>query len=119
MEKEYFKIQMPRGLSRNSLGEWVAFNYYGKPLGVNELGERVYEESPEPGKYRHLPHKVVFELPQPMENFEYDRDGKVCRIFLYDEHSMPFNVPKKWFGVWMKIYNNKLTLLAFSKYISD
>lgn len=93
---DFFRINLPYGIHRNSNNEWTAFNREYMPLGWNKIinmdstsiteGET---EKPIYAKYSKLTDKKLQEIAGSENMIDYDSDGKIFRIYLYDDGSVP------------------------------
>lgn len=93
---DFFRINLPYGIHRNSNNEWTAFNREYVPLGWNEIinmdSTGITEdgtEKPIYTKYSKLTEKKLLEIAGSDNMVNYDKDGKIFRVFLYDDGTVP------------------------------
>ncbi|MFM2268029.1 MAG: hypothetical protein RL757_1470 [Bacteroidota bacterium] len=104
----FFRINMPYGISKNSEGEWMAFNREYKQLGWNsyESSTNVFNEKLYT-KYRGLTENKLRIIAGDEKRIIYGEDGKICKIFLYNDGTNPCSHPEYW-----DMYFKKIKLLA-------
>lgn len=107
---DFFRINLPYGVSRNSKGEWFAFNREYMPLGWNTQSSKkniaddnVYSENPVYTKYRGLTEKKLVEIAGSTDRIILDSNGKIERVFLYNDNTNPQSSPKYWDEYFQKI----------------
>lgn len=93
---DFFRINLPYGIHRNSNNEWSAFNREYMPLGWNEINTIDTTGITESGtdkpiytKYSKLTEKKLLEIAGSADMVNYDSEGKIYRVFLYDDGSVP------------------------------
>lgn len=113
----FFSINMPYGISRNSKGEWFAFNREYLPIGWNSIRhiksiriENVYSEIPIYTKYSGLSDSKLRKLAHDSKAIKFDDKGKILRVFLYDGRTHPINSSANWAA-----YIEKLKILGALK----
>jgi hypothetical protein len=111
---DFFRINMPYGIVKNDKGEWLAFNREYVPIGWNDDSDRKdlsdsesYARLPIKTKYKTDTDKILSKLIDRVSQVEYDANGKICKIFLYDDGTNPKNFPENW-----ERYMNKLKILS-------
>jgi hypothetical protein len=121
---DFFRINLPYGIRRNSKNQWIAFNREYLPLGGNnsfDLTKTVahndtYSYLSLHTEYKRLTEKTIMDIAQLdkekwVKDQEYfirrDNDEKIQILFLYTDSTNPMTYPEKW-----DIYCQKLRLLA-------
>jgi hypothetical protein len=99
----FFRINMPYGISRNKKGEWFAFNREYLPIGWNSKShqksiyvDNVYGEMPIYTKYTGLTEAKLKELGHDKDSIHLDDKGKIERVFFYNDRTNPSSNPKYW-----------------------
>lgn len=113
----FFKINLPYGISKNSKGEWAAFNREYMPLGWNTVDDNfsIYPNDSQNKntiytKYRSLSEKILLEIAGSENNLKRDENGKIQMLFLYNDKTNPSNNSKYW-----DEYINKIKKLSTIK----
>ena len=113
---DFFRINLPYGLKKNPKGEWFVFNREYMPLGWNTKDkqqsiyfDKAYAEFPVYTKYKGLTEKAILKIITNPDRIHRDEDGKIIRIFFYDDETNPQSAPKYW-GDYFDI------IKAFSKF---
>lgn len=118
---DFFRINMPYGISKNEDGEWMAFNREYLPLGYSKQPEEGYYHvlEREPiglsvyNKYYGLTEKVLLQLAVTETAIKRDKNGKICVVWFYDDKFNPTHQKnksdKKYY---FERYFEKLQLLA-------
>ncbi len=107
---DFFRINLPYGLKRNEHDEWFVFNREYVPLGWNSIQrqesifkENVYGEMPIYTKYKGLTEKKILDIIKDTGSLKRDENGRIVRIFLYNDTTNPTNNPKYWNDYFEKI----------------
>jgi hypothetical protein len=107
---DFFRINMPYGINRNSKGEWFAFNREYMPLGWNSTEHQksifeddVYSASPIYTKYKGLTESRLWKLGGTEDSLNFDEFGKIERVFLYNDRTNPQSNPRFWNDYFEKI----------------
>lgn len=111
---DFFRINLPYGIAKNTKDEWVAFNREYLPLGWNnrESDDNLFED----GKYSNLPihtkyngitEKSLQKIAGNEDFIHRDENGKIIKVFLYNDDTNPQSNPKYW-----DEYFQKLKLLS-------
>lgn len=100
MLNNFFRINMPYGITRNEKGEWSAFNREYMPLGYNDSrlkGNIIKEfgELPIWTKYKALHEKTLLSLAIHPEAIKRDEDGKINQVWFYNDGTNPVATEKK------------------------
>lgn len=106
---DFFRINLPYGIEKNSSGEWFAFNREYKPIGWNTLEKIDYADYPIASKYK-LSDKKLMEIASLETMVEKNEKGEIIRVWLYKDGSMPLNNKDNW-----DAYCNKLKILSTIK----
>lgn len=114
---DFFRINMPYGIIRNSKGEWTAFNREYAPIGWNQKdstnnlsSDDTYNEIPVRTKYKNVTEKLLRKLVDDESHVRYDTDGKIRELWLYNDSTNPTNNEKYW-----NAYLDKIKLLSTLK----
>ncbi|AQX90691.1 hypothetical protein [Elizabethkingia anophelis] len=90
MLNNFFHINLPYGIARNTNGEWIAFNREYMPLGFNDYNfkgevEEDYSDKPIYTKYKGITEKFLNEIAFDQERgIIRDDQNSIKRVFLYD-----------------------------------
>jgi len=91
----FFRINLPYGIAKNERGEWIAFNREYMPLGFNDIESKKHETSyndfPVYTEYKGLTEKFLIEVAHSQEAIRRNENGKITKVFLYDDDSNPTN----------------------------
>ena len=99
---DFFRINFPYGIARDSEIGWYAFNREYMPLGWHKKDHSVFnatklEEIRKIGSnYKGLTEKLLLELADGPNNIDRDEQGKITRIWFYSDGSNPNNDSKNW-----------------------
>lgn len=101
MLTDFFRINLPYGISKNDNDEWMAFNREFMPLG---FGRKNHEDQIDNDKmnypvytqYKNIHEATLSKLAFGPEGIFRDNNGKVFRIFFYDDRTSPSNAPENW-----------------------
>lgn len=113
---DFFRINMPYGIVKNSKGEWMSFNRDYKPLGWYSTytkehyeGDDSYNDIPVRTKYLNATEEFLRELIDKDAQPSYDKDGRLNKIFLYSDDTNPADNEGYWNTYMEKIkYLSKL-----------
>lgn len=109
MLSDFFRINLPYGIAKNKNNEWMAFNREYLPLGFNndnyrgEPGES-YMDLPVYTKYKQVPEYLLLKLADEKHSVERDENGKIIRLFLYNDVTNPVNQFGKREDLWKKYF---------------
>ncbi len=100
---DFFRINMPYGMSRNEKDEWFVFNREYMPLGWNshENQQSViyghgYTEFPVYTKYKGLTEKEIAKMiPDPIY-IQRNEDNHITRVFFYNDSTNPKSNTGHW-----------------------
>ncbi len=91
----FFAINMPYGIKRNSKNERVAFNQEYMPLGWNSkqlqqsiFSNETFSDLPIYTKYKGLTEKELMKLVDNKEYIILDADGKIEVLYLHQKVSL-------------------------------
>lgn len=112
---DFFRINLPYGIARDSKGRWFAFNREYLPLGWNERvntpvdinSDDAFENVPIHTEYGKVTEKKLLEIAGNEKFVERDIDGKINRIYLYNDRTNPQSSNEYW-----KDYFSKIKLLS-------
>jgi len=99
---DFFRINLPYGMQKNSNNEWFAFNREYMPLGWNSVEKQVsirkdncYGEMPVYSKYEGLTDSKIMKIIK--EDFIYrDDNNNITSIFFYNDVTNPKLNTKYW-----------------------
>lgn len=109
----FFRINLPYGLKRNSNNEWFCFNREYVPLGWNKKSDisihkdDAFSEIPIYTLYKGLSESLLEKLSVNSKSISRGEDGKINMIFLYDDKTNPSDESEYW-----DVYFKKLKLLS-------
>lgn len=112
---DFFRINLPYGIVRDSKGRWFAFNREYLPLGWNERenppvdinSDGCFENIPIHTEYKGITEKKLFEIAGSEDSVRRDVTGKINRIYLYDDRTNPQSSNEYW-----NVYFSKIKLLS-------
>lgn len=111
---DFFRINLPYGIKRNSQNQWFAFNREYVPIGYNTkiLGKDIfmndsYTETPIYTEYKGLTDDKLLKIAGKEEAVNRDSKGKINCIFLYNDRTNPQSAPQYW-----NDYLEKIKLLS-------
>lgn len=102
---DFFRINLPYGIKKNSNDEWVAFNREYKPLGWNDSfnnsfsihNDNMNTEYPVYTKYKGLTEKKLSDIVNGDEKFlTFNKEGKIEAVYFYYDGNNPSNDSKHW-----------------------
>jgi hypothetical protein len=121
MLSDFFRINLPYGISRNEKGEWMAFNREYMPLGFNteefergQNAENPFPNLPVHTKYKGLTESILLKIAADNGGqlaVEYDDNGKINKVWLYNDLSNPRNQKRENKMLWNE-YFDKLKILS-------
>lgn len=100
----FFRINLPYGIKKNSDNTWFAFNREYVPLGWNtkENAESVgtvitpYQLYPIHTKYKGLTDAVILKFFKNKELIHFNDNGEISTIFFYNDSLNPTNEGGDW-----------------------
>jgi hypothetical protein len=111
MLSDFFRINLPYGLTRDEEGRWMAFNREYRPLGFNTTDTTV-PELPVYTSYKGLTDSLIREIAGSEKGvIDVDEKGDIKRFWLYNDTINPINQGNKQNKYW-DIYWSKLQKLA-------
>lgn len=116
MLSDFFRINLPYGIARNENDEWMAFNREYLPLGYNDMNLKgmpgqSYLEIPIYTKYMAITEKRLKALADDDTSLQRDENGKITKLFLYNDRTNPMNQSHKNKDLWEK-YFKKIEILS-------
>lgn len=100
---DFFRINLPYGIFRNTKNEWFAFNREYVPLGWNSKENSKalddYTDLPVYTKFKGLTEKRIEDIIAKVDRpsaIQRDDDGNIIRVFFYDDATNPQSNPKYW-----------------------
>ena len=100
---DFFRINLPYGMKKNSKGEWYVFNREYIPLGWNTTAnqksiydENAYLDQPLYSKYKGLTETAILEIIKDPERVLRNEDGEVDSVFFYNDRTNPKTSPEYW-----------------------
>lgn len=112
----FFTINLPYGLARQKDGGWMAFNREYLPMGFNQKARSTFpveewEGLPIYTKYEKITELFLLKLAFDENSVRRDEDGKINKIWLYNDLTNPTNHKNFNNKYWIE-YCKKLNLLA-------
>ena len=95
----FFDINFPYGLKRDTDNKWRAFNRSYLPLGWHtkqDAGFSLEQTEFVSGCYPGLTEKQLTGLAASPENIGYDENGKIMQIMLYNDSCIPSRSKSNW-----------------------
>lgn len=95
MDSNFFRINLPYGMARNQINEWMAFNREYLPLGFNQIyfKDRFDINStsvfPIHTKYSGITEELLNRFADFEGAIQRDRLGGIYRVFFYDQRTDP------------------------------
>lgn len=116
MLSDFFRINLPYGIAKNSIGEWMAFNREYLPLGYKDMDLKrdpgtSYSDLPIYTKFNGITDKLLFELAQDESSIQRDENGAIIKVFLYNDGTNPRNQSRDEKELW-DTYFEKLKKLS-------
>jgi hypothetical protein len=94
---DFFRINLPYGVKKDSDGAWFAFNREYKPLGYNDSLTRVeYSSIPIATKYKGLTTNRLKKIIANPKLIHYDDKGEAISAHLYNDATNPQSYPEHW-----------------------
>jgi hypothetical protein len=100
---DFFRINLPYGMKRNSNNEWFFFNREYVPLGWNTTNRKslhsdaAYSELPVYTKYNHLSEKILLKLAwDSINGIQRNDNSEIEKVFFYNDKTNPQTTPKYW-----------------------
>ncbi|MDF2856856.1 MAG: hypothetical protein K0Q87_2707 [Neobacillus sp.] len=100
---DFFRINLPYGIKKNSSGEWFAFNREYVPLGWNTTrnSESIYEQNPydeQPiyTKFKGLTEHSILNIVKDLEAIKKNENGEINCVFFYNDRTNPQSNPQFW-----------------------
>jgi hypothetical protein len=100
---DFFRINLPYGLRKNTKGEWFAFNREYVPLGWNStagaksiFADHGHQDYPVYTKYKGLTEKEILKIITDHDRIQRNTEGEIESIFFYDDRTNPQSTPKHW-----------------------
>jgi hypothetical protein len=100
---DFFRINLPYGLKKNSKDEWFVFNREYVPLGWNSdegresiFDDKSYSKFPVYTKYKGLTEGAILKIIKDTDRIQRNDDGEIVRVFFYNDKTNPQSSPKYW-----------------------
>jgi hypothetical protein len=109
---DFFRINLPYGIERNDNNEWFAFNREYMPLGWHTKSFENFDEKQHElisQTYTGMTEALLLKLANP-GSVDRDKNGKIYRIWFYNDRTNPMNDSKEW-----DVYLSKLKRIATLK----
>jgi hypothetical protein len=115
MLSDFFRINLPYGMKKNSDNEWLFFNREYIPLGWNTnpqnqsiYGDSAFAELPVYTKYKKLTEPTLSKLAwDDTKGVKRNSDGEIEMVFFYNDETNPQSNSKYW-----SQYFDKIKLLS-------
>lgn len=99
---DFFRINLPYGMTKNSKNEWFAFNREYMPLGWNSKENQIsirkdncYGENPVYTNYKGLTDVKISKIIKE-EFIHRDENNNIIRIYFYDDKTNPKSNTEYW-----------------------
>ena len=93
---DFFRINLPYGMQRNTQDEWFFFNREYMPLGWNQTtGQQsldnsgAYSEFPVYTKYKGLSDTKILKIVKTLKAVTKDKQGEISRVYFYNDRTNP------------------------------
>jgi hypothetical protein len=100
---DFFRINLPYGMKKNSKNEWSVFNREYVPLGLNStykhksiFDENAYADFPLYTKYKGLTDNAILKIVKDADKIQRNEAGEIGRIFFYYDKTNPQSNPAYW-----------------------
>ncbi|KOY85062.1 hypothetical protein AD998_01870 [bacterium 336/3] len=107
---DFFRINMPYGMKKNSKNEWFVFNREYMPLGWNSMEfkesikeEYPYDKQPIYTKYEKLTDEFLKSIITNPKHIIFNEKGNIESIFFYSDVNNPSDEAKYWNEYFEKI----------------
>lgn len=114
---DFFRINFPYGIKRNSQNQWFAFNREYAPIGYNArisekdiFNDDFYTETPIYSEYKALTDAKLWKIAGNEDAVKRDSEGRINCIYLYNDKTNPQSSPQYWID-----YLEKIKLLSTLK----
>jgi hypothetical protein len=98
----FFRINLPYGISRNDAGQWIAFNREYLPIGWNtttgneSIIAKEYNEIPVYTTYPGLTEKFLISIAVDEKSIHRNEKGEIVQVFLYNDRTNPTTDSNHW-----------------------
>lgn len=100
---DFFRINLPYGMKKNTNNEWFVFNREYMPLGWNSKDkqesihkEMPYAQFPVYTRYQRLTERAILKIIADKNNIQRNDENEIVRIFFYNDKTNPKSNPKYW-----------------------
>lgn len=100
---DFFRINLPYGIKKNSNDEWFIFNREYVPLGWNSTrGDKsifddvTFSKYPVYTKYKGLTENAILKIIKNPDAIQRDEAGNISKVFFYNDRTNPQSNPKYW-----------------------
>lgn len=100
---DFFRINLPYSMTKNSKNEWYVFNREYVPLGWNSttkhksiFDENAYPDFPLYTKYKGLTEKSILKIIKDPDRIQRNEAGEIVRVFFYYDKTSPQSNPTYW-----------------------
>ncbi|MCR8667493.1 hypothetical protein NO995_07365 [Aestuariibaculum sp. M13] len=101
---DFFRINFPYGMKKNSKGEWFVFNREYVPIGFNtEVFKKnninrdtPHGDLPIYAKYKKLTDSVILEIVEEETNVKRNKQGEIETVWFYNDETNPRTNPVYW-----------------------
>lgn len=113
MLSDFFRINLPYCFEKIEGNKWRCLNREYQPIGINKRDELSLELSDLPinTSYKNVSDRFLSEIVDDPLRIQRDSDGKIYRIFLYDDGTNPMNQSRDSKKLWDS-YFEKLKKLS-------
>lgn len=103
MLSDFFRINLPYGISKNAAGKWICFNREYMPIGFSKVDhtydinrEELSSQLPVGTKYKGLTENKLVKLSYSENGVHRNEAGEIIKIFFYNDATNPMNDAKRW-----------------------
>lgn len=100
---DFFRINMPYGMKKNSKNEWFVFNREYVPLGWNSKAnaksiadEEAYPDYPVYTKYKGLTDNAIVKIIKDPIRIHRNDFGEIESVFFYNDKTNPQDSTEYW-----------------------
>lgn len=100
---DFFRINLPYGIKKNSNEEWFVFNREYVPLGWNSkhgdkniFDDMTFSKYPVYTKYKGLTENAILKIIKDPDRIQRNDEGEIVSVFFYYDKTNPQSSPKYW-----------------------
>ena len=99
---DFFRINLPYGLAKNSNNQWFVFNREYMTLGWNSRDyhntqeDTVYSNLPVYTKYKGLTETAILKIIKNKDRIQRNEQNEIVRVFFYNDKTNPKSNLEYW-----------------------